>query len=293
MSGGLSWAITEPSLYSTIEWTIDCGWITTPIWSADRSNSQRASMISRALFINVAESTVIFGPIAQVGWARASATVTWASCSGENVRNGPPLAVSTTRRTSSRSPRLQRLKHRAVFAIDGQDLGVSPPGQLGNQRSADHEALFVGQGHRLAGIHGRPGAPQAGAADDGRDDDVHFRVGRQSGKRLGADQQLDAGGQRRPVLPGRRRRDRSRRSATAARPGPVSAADRCCRWPTGRPPAAARRKRRSPPACCGRCFRSSPARRYWWRGQSFGVIVNAPPPADNPRWQGGRRRLSG
>ena len=83
MSGGLSWAITEPSLYSTIECTIDCGWITTAIWSAVRSNSHRASMISRALFIKVAESTVIFGPIAQVGWARASATVTWASCSAE------------------------------------------------------------------------------------------------------------------------------------------------------------------------------------------------------------------
>ena len=67
MSGGLSWAITEPSLYSTIEWTIDCGWIITAIWSARKSNSQRASMISRALFISVAESTVIFGPIAQVG----------------------------------------------------------------------------------------------------------------------------------------------------------------------------------------------------------------------------------
>ena len=33
-------------------------------------------MISRALFISVAESTVIFGPIFQVGWARASLTVT-------------------------------------------------------------------------------------------------------------------------------------------------------------------------------------------------------------------------
>ena len=104
MSGGLSWAITEPSLYSTIECTIDCGWITTAICSADSPNSQRASMISNALFINVAESTVIFGPIAQVGWAKASATVTWASCAAENVRNGPPLAVSTTRRTSSRRP---------------------------------------------------------------------------------------------------------------------------------------------------------------------------------------------
>ena len=38
-------------------------------------------MISRALFISVAESMVIFGPMSQVGWARASATDTWASCS--------------------------------------------------------------------------------------------------------------------------------------------------------------------------------------------------------------------
>ena len=37
------------------------------IWSASRSNSQRASIISSALFIMVAESTVIFGPICQVG----------------------------------------------------------------------------------------------------------------------------------------------------------------------------------------------------------------------------------
>ena len=44
--------------------------------AAARSNSQRASMISRALFIIVAESIVIFWPIFQVGWSRASATVT-------------------------------------------------------------------------------------------------------------------------------------------------------------------------------------------------------------------------
>ena len=57
-------------------------------------------MISSALFIIVAESTVILGPIDQVGWARASAGVTVASASRGVVRNGPPLAVSTIRRTS-------------------------------------------------------------------------------------------------------------------------------------------------------------------------------------------------
>ena len=38
-------------------------------------------MTSRPLFMRVAESTVIFAPMAQVGCARASATVTEESCS--------------------------------------------------------------------------------------------------------------------------------------------------------------------------------------------------------------------
>ncbi len=104
MSGEPSCAIIDPSTNSTSEWTIDCGWMTTSICSGRRSNSQRASMISRALFIMVAESIVILGPMVQVGWRRASAIVTCLSCSAVWLRNGPPLAVSTTRCTSSRRP---------------------------------------------------------------------------------------------------------------------------------------------------------------------------------------------
>ena len=44
-------------------------------------NSSWASITSRPLFISVDESTVIFGPMLQVGWARASSTVTSASSS--------------------------------------------------------------------------------------------------------------------------------------------------------------------------------------------------------------------
>ena len=40
----------------------------------------RASMISSALLIMVAESTVIFRPMVQVGWRRASCGVTLANC---------------------------------------------------------------------------------------------------------------------------------------------------------------------------------------------------------------------
>ena len=72
---------------------IDSGWITTSIQSGSTSNSQHASMISSALFIIVAESIVIFGPIDQVGCCSASSSVAAAICSAVHVRNGPPDAV--------------------------------------------------------------------------------------------------------------------------------------------------------------------------------------------------------
>src|SRR5688500_7930545 len=47
---------------------------------------------------------VTTGPMAQVGWASACSTVTSASASAGRPRNGPPLAVSTSRATSPRVP---------------------------------------------------------------------------------------------------------------------------------------------------------------------------------------------
>ena len=64
------------------------------------SKSQRASIISKPLFINVAESTVIRGPIFQVGCSRASSGVTSASSDMGRFKNGPPEAVRIRRRTS-------------------------------------------------------------------------------------------------------------------------------------------------------------------------------------------------
>ena len=75
MSATPSWAITQPSMYSTIECTIDCGCTITCTWSGARSKSQRASMISSPLFIRVAESIVILAPIFHVGCWSASSTV--------------------------------------------------------------------------------------------------------------------------------------------------------------------------------------------------------------------------
>src|SRR5581483_9062743 len=76
------------------------GWTTTSIWSYDTPNKKCASMTSRALFANVALSTVIFLPMRHVGCFRASSIVACANFSFDHPRNGPPDAVITSRLTS-------------------------------------------------------------------------------------------------------------------------------------------------------------------------------------------------
>ena len=102
--GGLAWRIVEPSTNSTIEWTSLVGWTTTSIRSKGMSKSRCASMTSRPLLTSVAELMVMTGPIDHVGCCSASSTVTSARSSRVRPRNGPPDAVSTSRRTSPRDP---------------------------------------------------------------------------------------------------------------------------------------------------------------------------------------------
>ena len=92
--------------------------------------------------MSVEESIVIFGPICQVGWASASATVTAASSAAVQPRNGPPLAVRRSRATSTGAsgapaPSAGRERPLAAFAealVDRAVLGVdrdeSPPRAL-------------------------------------------------------------------------------------------------------------------------------------------------------------------
>ena len=104
MSGGDAWAIVDPSTNSTMECTIDCGCTTTSMSPYGTPNSRCASITSRPLLTSVAEFVVTTRPMSQVGWASASAGVTSASDSRVRPRNGPPDAVSTSRRTSACSP---------------------------------------------------------------------------------------------------------------------------------------------------------------------------------------------
>ena len=92
------------------------GWMTTSIREYGTSKRKWASMISKPLFIIVAESTVIFGPIDQLGWCSASSTVMPSKSASGRSRKGPPLAVSTRRRTAAgSSPR--RHCHRALCSL--------------------------------------------------------------------------------------------------------------------------------------------------------------------------------
>jgi hypothetical protein len=101
ISGTPSCAIRLASRYSTIEWTIDWGWMRTSIRDGGRPKSHIASITSNPLFIRVAESTEIFAPIRHVGCPSASATVASRICRKVRARKGPPEAVRIIREMSS------------------------------------------------------------------------------------------------------------------------------------------------------------------------------------------------
>ena len=172
MSGGESWATTLPSTNSTIEWTTLSGWTTTSICSGSRPNSQRASITSSALFIRVAESIEIFGPICQVGCRSASSGVTSASSRRDLPRNGPARGGQDHPADLLRPPAAQRLEDRRVLAVDRQDRRPPAAGQVHDQRAGDDQGLLVGQGDGLARLERRPGPSQPRGADDRGEDPV-------------------------------------------------------------------------------------------------------------------------
>ena len=71
-----------------------CGCTSTSIFCGATSKSHLASIISKPLFIMLAESMVIFAPIVQLGCFKACAAVAFLSWSIGVVLNGPPDAVS-------------------------------------------------------------------------------------------------------------------------------------------------------------------------------------------------------
>ena len=154
-------AIIEPSINSTIECTIDCGCTTTAICDAGAPNSQCASITSSPLFISVAESIVIFGPICQVGCLSASAAVTSSRLSRARPRNGPPDAVRISRR-SSLGERPCRHWWMALCSLStGRIAHAAPPRRIHHQPAGHHQHFLVGERDGLAARRSPRAPPRA------------------------------------------------------------------------------------------------------------------------------------
>ena len=131
--------------------------------------------------MSVAESTVIFGPMLQVGCASASIALTSARSARVRPRNGPPEAVRTSECNGVRSPAVEELEGGRVLASRPGSSRPPPRRQAARREvAAGDEALLVGEREVDAVLQGPEGCRQPGEADDGVEDDV----------RLGAVEQL-------------------------------------------------------------------------------------------------------
>ena len=124
-----------------------------------------ASITSSALFASVALSTVILRPMRHVGWRKRVFSVARSSCSRVQSRNGPPDAVRTTRRTSSRSTSRDALEDGAVLAVDGHDLAASSRARCRERDAAPSRASPCSPARRAsrarsaASVASSPAAP--------------------------------------------------------------------------------------------------------------------------------------
>ena len=117
--------------------------------------------------MSVAESTVIFGPMDQLGCFNACSGVTVARSATCRPRKGPPEPVSSSSSTgASRPARGQALEQGAVLAVHGQDERARGACRSQHEGPARHHALLVGQRQLGAGVQRGHGGAQAGGADD-------------------------------------------------------------------------------------------------------------------------------
>ena len=107
------------------------------------------------LFTSVAELIVTTGPMFQVGWASACSGRDLGQLSRRRPRNGPPLAVRISRRTSAAAPAAQALGQRRVLGVDRHDL-PRPRHRGLHQRAAGDQRLLVGQREGAPGRAARP-----------------------------------------------------------------------------------------------------------------------------------------
>ena len=121
-------------------------------------------MTSRPLLTRVAELTVMTGPMAQVGWARASSGVTSASSALRTAAEGAAGGGDDELAHVGAGAGRQGLEERGVLGVDRDDLAGL--GERLDQRAADDERLLVGEREGAARLQGGEGGREADGAGD-------------------------------------------------------------------------------------------------------------------------------
>src|SRR3974390_3219440 len=127
-------------------------------------------MTSRPLFMRVDESTVILGPMRQVGWASAASTPTPSSSRRPLPRNGPPDAVTRSRATPAAPwsrPKDAATRHWWMAQCSESTGTISAPGvrraRCTTGAPAMSDSLLASAsrlpGSRAAIVTGRPAKP--------------------------------------------------------------------------------------------------------------------------------------
>ena len=167
---------------------------------------------------------MIFGPIAQVGCASASAGVTSSSSARERPRNGPPEAVRTRPDDASRD-RVPRGTGRAPSArcrpaaAARRRARCAASGEL----AGGDEALLVRERERDAVLERPERRVDAGEADDRVEDDVRLAALEQLG-RVAADLDVLDAVLRRELVERRASRDWSAQSSSSGCAATISIA---------------------------------------------------------------------
>src|SRR5665647_3818036 len=107
-------------------------------------------MTSRPLFISVAESMLILGPIDQVGCLSASSGVTAASSAAARPRKGPPEPVRRSSSSAAPSPPAAMHWNSAlcslILPVDSEHSALFQCIAAGGEGAALEELLLTGSG---------------------------------------------------------------------------------------------------------------------------------------------------
>ena len=195
--------------------------------SYGRPNRKCASITSSPLFASVAESTVIFGPMRQVGCASACSGVTSSSSTAGAAAERAAGSREHERVDLLRLASFEALEERRVLAVDGQDPAAAALARSESELPGGDEALLVREREVDAVLERPQRRVDSREADDGVEDDVGLRRAR--GARSGRPRPPSAARGRRRAASSRRPRRRARAPDAPRRSR--SPGDRSIPWP--------------------------------------------------------------